>query len=337
MARSSPGVFARWEPVPFTITTCSSGTWPISSSTHGSSRSVGSGRVMSGMTIATRSRRAHHVTKRRRAERLAHRVLECRALVRQAGDEPWRDHGDVFRREIDVEAGCAVLEVGSHGRIRRMTPGRTGSPALPQSRKRQRFRPRSCRPSSRAPGAAAGIGSPRVSLFGTATVFIPAACAARSPFGESSKTTHEAGSTPIRSAASRNRSGAGFTCCTSSRVQTASKSGIRLVPLEPRVHPRRRAARCYRQAERQLARLVEALADARQQRLLAAEPPVLVAHEAWRGCRGRASPPAWCSGARTDRSRPACRAHAASRPSSVWRRDWRKPRPRCRTGASRCR
>jgi hypothetical protein len=50
----------------------------------------------------------------RRTERSPHRLLKCRALVRQAGDEPGRDYRDVVRREVDVEARGAVLEVGSH-------------------------------------------------------------------------------------------------------------------------------------------------------------------------------------------------------------------------------
>ncbi len=54
---------------------------------------------------------------------------------------------------------------------------------------------------------------------------MPARRAASSPFGVSSNTRHSDGGTPIRSAASRNRSGAGFTSATSSRVQTASSSG----------------------------------------------------------------------------------------------------------------
>ena len=56
-----------------------------------------------------------------------------------------------------------------------------------------------------------------------------------------------------------------------------------LVPLEPGVYPCRRAARCHRQAERQLPRFVDALADAGEERLLPTQPPVLLAHEAGEG------------------------------------------------------
>ena len=48
-------MFARWEPVPFTITNCSGATWPSSSNSQGRSRSDGRARVESGMTTATRS------------------------------------------------------------------------------------------------------------------------------------------------------------------------------------------------------------------------------------------------------------------------------------------
>ena len=183
----------------------------------------------------------------------------------------------------------------------------------------------------------AGIGSPRVSPFGIATVFIPAVWAARSPFGESSKTTQAAGSTPRRSAASRNRSGAGFT---RSHVVTRAdrvKEGHQIVPLEPRVDPRRRAAGCYGKTERQSTRLAEALADARQQGLLAAQPPVLIAHE-----RGEGVPVQRLRqrGAQVlERVEAALRAERVlpASPLSGWRHGGRRWRPRCRTGGSRCR
>ena len=128
-----------------------------------------------------------------------------------------------------------------------------------------------------------GSGSPRVRLLGTATLVIPAACAARSPFGESSNTRHEAGSTSIRSAASRNRSGAGLTCWTSSRVQTASKSGINSCRSSHGCTHADGLLDATARPNDSVARLVDALANAGQQRLLAAEPPVLVAHEAGEG------------------------------------------------------
>ena len=60
MARSSSGVLTRCEPVPLMMTTFSAGTCASSAKIQGSRRSVGSGRVMSGMTIATRSCAATH-------------------------------------------------------------------------------------------------------------------------------------------------------------------------------------------------------------------------------------------------------------------------------------
>jgi len=62
----------------------------------------------------------------------------------------------------------------------------------------------------------------RVSGLGTATAHMPAAWAAARPLGVSSNTTQSSGTTPSRVAARRNRSGAGFTRATSSRVQTAA-------------------------------------------------------------------------------------------------------------------
>ena len=53
---SSAGVFGRCEPVPLMMVTFRAGTWASSANSQGSSRSDGIGRVMSGITTATRSR-----------------------------------------------------------------------------------------------------------------------------------------------------------------------------------------------------------------------------------------------------------------------------------------
>ena len=56
MRSSSAGVFARCEPVPLMMVICPAGTWASSANSQGRSRSDGIGRVMSGITTATRSR-----------------------------------------------------------------------------------------------------------------------------------------------------------------------------------------------------------------------------------------------------------------------------------------
>ena len=48
-------MFGRCEPVPLMIVTFRTGTWGSSAKSHGKSRSAGMGRVMSGITTATRS------------------------------------------------------------------------------------------------------------------------------------------------------------------------------------------------------------------------------------------------------------------------------------------
>ena len=52
---SSAGVFGRWEPVPTMMVTFGVGTWESSANSQGRSRSAGMGRVMSGITTASRS------------------------------------------------------------------------------------------------------------------------------------------------------------------------------------------------------------------------------------------------------------------------------------------
>jgi hypothetical protein len=52
---TSSGVVALCDPVPMTMVTLSSGTWESSRRIHGSSLSLGNGRVTSAITIATRS------------------------------------------------------------------------------------------------------------------------------------------------------------------------------------------------------------------------------------------------------------------------------------------
>ena len=82
-----------------------------------------------------------------------------------------------------------------------------------------------------------------VSAFGTATVHMPAACAALRPFGESSKTTQRSGATARRSAASRNRSGAGLTCCHIVPCADGVEPVAQRMLVEERSHPVTGAAR----------------------------------------------------------------------------------------------
>ena len=60
-----------------------------------------------------------------------------------------------------------------------------------------------------------------------AMTFIPAATAARTPFGESSKTKHSTGDTSSLRAASKYISGSGFGFSASSRVSTRSNDRSR--------------------------------------------------------------------------------------------------------------
>jgi hypothetical protein len=55
IAASSSSVLGRWEPVPLTMAKFSGGTCESSSKSQGSSLSEGKGRVISGITTATRS------------------------------------------------------------------------------------------------------------------------------------------------------------------------------------------------------------------------------------------------------------------------------------------
>ena len=117
ICRSSPGVFTRCEPVPLMITKSFGGTCRSSSSSHGSSRSVGSGRVMSG----SRSRPDRPPT------RLGQWPGTQSGRARPPGMPPARrpglDEARLQNRDIagqvDVEPVVAVLQVDAHLQILR--------------------------------------------------------------------------------------------------------------------------------------------------------------------------------------------------------------------------
>ena len=132
--------------------------------------------------------------------------------------------------------------------------------------------------SDRSVTCGAGNSSARVRGLGTATAHMPAAWAAARPLGVSSKTTQSAGATPSRVAASRNRSGAGFTRATSSRVHTAPHQGAKAVARQPGPDPLEAAARGDGRRQPQRRRLLQPVEHAGPQRLVLAPPPVLVAH-----------------------------------------------------------
>ena len=75
---------------------------------HGRSRSLGSGRVMSAMTIATRSRAARPRASGRDNKRRPHGLQERRFLAWQSGHVSRRENGHAFLGNRDVHALGAV-------------------------------------------------------------------------------------------------------------------------------------------------------------------------------------------------------------------------------------
>ena len=75
---------------------------------------MGSGRVMSGMTIATRSCAATQLPQRLAADGAAHRRDERRRLVWKPWNERRLDDAHALRRDLHVEAIASVLQVNPH-------------------------------------------------------------------------------------------------------------------------------------------------------------------------------------------------------------------------------
>ena len=89
------------------------GTWGSAEKSQGSRRSVGSGRVMSGMTTATRSVARTISARGRGPQGLLDRVPKRGVLVVQSRHEA-RLEDRHAARDVDVEPGAAVLQMHSH-------------------------------------------------------------------------------------------------------------------------------------------------------------------------------------------------------------------------------
>ena len=132
MAPISAGVVARCEPVPITMVTWSGGTCRSSVRIHGSSRSLGSGRVTSAMTIATRSCAATLAASGAAPERRADGVEKRRFLVGEPGHETRRENRHLALRERHLDAGGPILQFYAHD-IAGLRPSEgLGSPRSPK-------------------------------------------------------------------------------------------------------------------------------------------------------------------------------------------------------------